>query len=96
MSTLTKLEIAQVLRAEEDINGKDAKRMVAVFFETITHLLLQGEGVKLFGFGQFVLRHKNARPGRNPRTGEAVAISKRRVVIFKAGKTLKERVNKGN
>ena len=76
MSTLTKLEIAQVLRAEEDINGKDAKRMVAVFLRPSPICCCKVRVSNCLDLVSLYLRHKNARPGRNPRTGEAVAISK--------------------
>lgn len=91
---LTKMDIAENLVHKLGIDKHVAKQFVEQFFEEIRKTLVQGEEVKLSGFGNFSVREKKARPGRNPKTGEDVAISARRVVSFKAGQKLKERVEK--
>ena len=70
----------------------DAKEMVEQFFETIRHGLESGQHVKLSGFGNFTLRDKPQRPGRNPKTGEEVPVAARRVVTFKPGLKLKTKI----
>lgn len=92
MDALTKADIADKISAELGMNKTDAKHFVDVFFEEIRVALESGRHVKLSGFGNFCLRDKNARPGRNPKTGEPVAVSARRVVTFKPGQKLKARV----
>lgn len=92
MTALSKAEIAQILCTELDLEKKDAKRILEYFFELIKETLAKGESVKLSGFGNFEVRGKRARPGRNPRTGEEVIVDARRVVTFKAGLKLKRRV----
>ncbi|QHB17710.1 integration host factor subunit alpha [Mannheimia pernigra] len=89
---LTKLEITENLIEKLDLEKRVAKQFVDLFFEEIRATLENGEEVKLSGFGNFFLREKKARPGRNPKTGENVAVSARRVVSFKASKKLRERV----
>ncbi len=89
---LTKAEMAEHLFAEVGLNKREAKEFVDAFFETIRTALERGEQVKLSGFGNFELRSKNQRPGRNPKTGEEIPISARRVVTFRAGQRLKQRV----
>ncbi|MEM9102800.1 MAG: integration host factor subunit alpha [Pseudomonadota bacterium] len=89
---LTKAEIAEKLFEELGLNKREAKDMVEIFFEEIRGALQQGEQVKLSGFGNFDLRDKNQRPGRNPKTGEEIPISARRVVTFRPGQKLKARV----
>lgn len=74
------------------INKREAREIVDALFEEISQALERGEGVKLSSFGTFSLRDKNARPGRNPKTGQEIAITARRVVTFKAGEKLKARV----
>lgn len=74
------------------INKREAREVVDALFEEISKALERGEGVKLSSFGTFTLRDKNSRPGRNPKTGEEIAITARRVVSFKAGEKLKSRV----
>ncbi len=71
---------------------RDAKELVELFFEEIRRALENGEQVKLSGFGNFDLRDKNQRPGRNPKTGEDIPITARRVVTFRPGQKLKSRV----
>lgn len=91
--TLTKAELADVLVAKIGNMGKnDAKLIVELFFEEIRSTLEKGEEVKLSGFGNFQLRDKPQRPGRNPKTGEEVPISARRVVTFHASQKLKTMV----
>jgi len=89
---LTKADIAEALFQELGLNKREAKEIVECFFEEIRMALERGEQVKLSGFGNFDLRDKNQRPGRNPKTGEEIPISARRVVTFKAGQKLKARV----
>jgi integration host factor subunit alpha len=74
------------------LNKREAKEMVDLFFEEIRLALETGEQVKLSGFGNFDLRDKNERPGRNPKTGEEIPISARRVVTFRPGQKLRARV----
>ncbi|KFZ31988.1 integration host factor subunit alpha [Pseudidiomarina salinarum] len=90
---LTKAELAEHLFDKFGINKSDAKELVENFFEEIRRSLEQGEAVKLSGFGNFELRTKNERPGRNPKTGEDIPISARRVVTFRPGQKLKQRVS---
>ncbi|AGO15879.1 integration host factor subunit alpha [Glaesserella parasuis] len=89
---LTKIEIAENLVERCGLDKRIAKQFVEDFFEEIRRSLENGEEVKLSGFGNFTVRDKKARPGRNPKTGEDVAVSARRVVVFKAGQKLRERV----
>lgn len=89
---LTKADIAEHLFTELGISKRDAKDMVEAFFEEIRTALEQGEQVKISGFGNFELRNKDERPGRNPKTGEDIPISARRVVTFRPGQKLKARV----
>ncbi|MCJ8268167.1 MAG: integration host factor subunit alpha [Psychrosphaera sp.] len=89
---LTKAEIAEHLVDKLKINKRDAKEVVEAFFEQIRNALESGEQVKLSGFGNFDLRDKSQRPGRNPKTGEDIPISARRVVTFRPGQKLKNRV----
>lgn len=91
---LTKAELAESLITSFNLNKKDAKELVDLLFEEMRHALEQGVPLKISGLGNFDLRDKNERPGRNPKTGEDVAISARRVVTFKSGQKLKERVEK--
>lgn len=89
---LTKAEMAERLHAELGLNKREAKEVVEAFFEEIREALEVGDPVKLSGFGNFGLRSKNERPGRNPKTGEEIPISARRVVTFRPGQKLKARV----
>ena len=92
MSALTKAELAESLYNKLGLNKREAKELVENFFEEIRTSLEKGECVKLSGFGNFNLRDKSQRPGRNPKTGEEIPITARRVVTFKAGHKLKSRV----
>ena len=92
MTTLTKADMAEHLFMELGLNKREAKELVDLFFEEIRLSLENNEPVKISGFGNFELRDKRQRPGRNPKTGEEVPISARRVVTFKPGQKLRERV----
>jgi integration host factor subunit alpha len=89
---LTKAAMAERLFDEMGLNKREAKEMVDMFFEEIRQALEKGQQVKLSGFGNFDLRSKNQRPGRNPKTGEEIPISARRVVTFRPGQKLRARV----
>lgn len=89
---LTKAHMAENLFEELGLNKREAKELVEVFFEEVRIALEEGEEVKLSGFGNFILRDKNQRPGRNPKTGEEIPITARRVVTFRPGQKLKSRV----
>jgi integration host factor subunit alpha len=89
---LTKAEMAERLFDEVGLNKREAKEFVDAFFDVLREALEQGRQVKLSGFGNFDLRRKNQRPGRNPKTGEEIPISARTVVTFRPGQKLKERV----
>lgn len=92
MSALTKADIVERLFEEVGINKREARDLVELFFEEIKSALGNGQQVKLSGFGNFDLRDKSQRPGRNPKTGEEIPISARRVVTFRSGQKLKSRV----
>jgi integration host factor subunit alpha len=89
---LTKAAMAERLFEELGLNKREAKEIVDLFFEEVRIALERGEQVKLSGFGNFDLRNKNQRPGRNPKTGEEIPISARRVVTFRPGQKLRARV----
>ncbi len=89
---LTKADLAEHLFDELGLNKREAKDIVEMFFEEIRAALERGEQVKLSGFGNFDLREKKERPGRNPKTGEEIPITARRVVTFRPGQKLKQRV----
>ncbi len=89
---LTKADMAERLYDELGLNKREAKELVEMFFEEVRGSLESGNQVKLSGFGNFDLRQKNQRPGRNPKTGEEIPISARRVVTFRPGQKLKSRV----
>ena len=90
--TLTKAALADMLFERVGLNKREAKDMVETFFEEISAALIRGESVKLSGFGNFQLRDKQQRPGRNPKTGEEIPISARRVVTFHASQKLKAQI----
>ncbi|EED35124.1 integration host factor, alpha subunit [Luminiphilus syltensis NOR5-1B] len=92
MAALTKSEMAEKLFEELGLNKREAKELVEQFFEEIRICLENNEQMKLSGFGNFDLRDKSQRPGRNPKTGEEIPISARRVVTFRPGQKLKARV----
>ena len=86
---LTKADFAAQLFDELGLNKREAKELVELFFDEIKDSLEQGEPVKISGFGKFGLRNKDSRPGRNPKTGEEIPITARRVVTFRVGQKLK-------
>ncbi len=90
--SLTKADLAVTLFDEVGLNKREAKEFVDAWFESIRAALESGDNVKLSGFGNFQLRDKGQRPGRNPKTGEEIPISARRVVTFKPGQKLRARV----
>ena len=92
MSALTKADLAEKLFNDFGLNNRESKEMVELFFEEIRSALENNEQVKLSGFGNFDLRDKKERPGRNPKTGEEIPISARRVVTFRPGQKLRMRV----
>ena len=91
--TLTKAELSDILFEKIGLNKSEAKEFVEIFFEEIRRCLEKGEDVKLSGFGNFQLRDKTQRPGRNPKTGEAIPISARRVVTFHPSQKFKQRAD---
>ncbi len=90
---LTKAAISENLFEKFQLTKQDSKKFVEFFFEEVRKSLEKGEDVKLSGFGNFKLKDKKERPGRNPRTGENVLIKARRVVTFKAGQKLKSKIS---
>ncbi len=90
--TVTKADLGEILFTRVGLNKREAREFVELFFEKIRQSLEHGAAVKLSGFGSFTLRDKTSRPGRNPRTGEEVAISARRVVTFRPSRKLKDSV----
>lgn len=96
LPTLTKAELAELLFEQVGLNKREAKDMVETFFDEIRNALERGESVKLSGFGNFQLRDKPQRPGRNPKTGEEIPITARRVVTFHASQKLKGMVEDSN
>lgn len=94
--TLTKAELANELFEKLGLNKREAKEMVESFYDEVRTALAEGDSIKLSGFGNFQLRDKSERPGRNPKTGEEMPITARRVVIFHASQKLKEQVEGAN
>ena len=89
---LTKAQLADLLFDQLGVSKREAKDMVDAYFDLIAGSLVRGEEVKLSGFGNFQIRSKAPRPGRNPRTGELIPIEARRVVTFHASSKLKEQI----
>ena len=89
---LTKADLVETLLDETELNKHEAKALIDQFFEEVKTALESGRSVKLSGFGNFDLRDKKQRPGRNPKTGEEIPITARRVVTFKPGQKLKAKV----
>ncbi len=89
---LTKAQLAEMLFDQIGLNKRESKDMVDAFFDLITQSLVDGEDVKISGFGNFQIRVKKPRPGRNPRTGESIPIEARRVVTFHASQKLKDQI----
>jgi integration host factor subunit alpha len=92
--TLTKADLAKQLDEQIGLTNREAKEIVELFFQFIGDALVKGQQVKISGFGNFTLNDKRERPGRNPRTGEEVPVSARRVVTFHCGQKLKAKVEK--
>lgn len=90
--TITKDSLVEMIHNEIGLNKREAKELIESFFEQIKKSLEEGNDIKLSGFGNFNLRDKAPRPGRNPKTGEEVTISSRRVVTFKSGLKLKSKL----
>ena len=90
--TITKDSLVEMIHNEVGLNKREAKELIECFFEQINKSLENGNDIKLSGFGNFILRNKAPRPGRNPKTGEEVTISERRVVTFKSGLKLKSKL----
>ena len=91
---LTKAQLAEMLFDQIGLNKRESKDMIDAFFDLVTDSLVNGTDVKISGFGNFQIRTKAPRPGRNPRTGEPVAIEARRVVTFRPSQMLREFVEK--
>ena len=91
--TITKATLANTLFDQLGLNKREAKEFVDLFFEQIRPALEIGESVKLSGFGGFTIREKNSRPGRNPKTGEEVPVSARRVVTYLASQKVREQIS---
>ncbi|CAN7312859.1 integration host factor subunit alpha [Acidovorax sp. LjRoot118] len=89
---LTKAQLADLLFDQIGLNKRESKDMIDAFFDLVSQSLVEGKDVKLSGFGNFQIRTKAPRPGRNPRTGEAIPIQARRVVTFHASSKLKEQI----
>ena len=90
---LTKAQLAELLFEQIGLNKRESKDMVEAFFDLIAGSLIEGTDVKISGFGNFQIRVKAPRPGRNPRTGEAIPIGERRVATFHASAKLKEQIH---
>jgi integration host factor subunit alpha len=89
---LTKAQLAELLFEQIGLNKRESKDMVDAFFDLISDSLVDGQDVKISSFGNFQIRTKAPRPGRNPRTGESIPIEARRVVTFHASHKLKESI----
>lgn len=89
---LTKAELADGLYSEIGLSKRESKEIVETVYDLMSESLVAGDDVKISGFGNFMVKHKAARPGRNPRTGEATLIAARRVVAFHASAKLKEQL----
>ena len=90
--TITKDSLVEMIHNEVGLNKREAKELIECFFEHIKASLENGNDIKFSGFGNFILRKKSPRPGRNPKTGEEVTISERRVVTFNSGLKLKSKL----
>lgn len=91
-SALTKSQLAELLFEQIGLNKRESKDMIDAFFDLVSQSLVDGKDIKISGFGNFQIRTKAPRPGRNPRTGEAIPIKGRRVVTFQASHKLKEQI----
>ena len=94
--TITKADIVEYLHTQLGLNKSESKKLIEDFFYEIKDSLARNEEVKLSGFGNFELLNKKSRPGRNPKTGEEVIISARRVVTFRAGNKLRKKIDSQN
>ena len=94
--TITKADIVEYLHTQLGLNKSESKKLIEDFFNEIKDSLARNEEVKLSGFGNFELLDKKSRPGRNPKTGEEVTISARRVVTFRAGNKLRKKIDSQN
>ncbi|MDQ3130797.1 MAG: integration host factor subunit beta [Acidobacteriota bacterium] len=92
---MTKADLVERVAKEADMTKKDAEQLVEIIFDSIIASLNKGEKIELRGFGSFRVRQRNARKGRNPKTGDSVDIPAKRVAYFKPGKELKEVINEG-
>ena len=93
---MTKSElIAELADANPHLRAADVELIVGTIFDEITQALARGERVELRGFGAFTIKHRNARTGRNPRTGAAVRVAEKYIPFFKTGKQLRDRLNTG-
>ena len=90
---MTKADLVKKIAREAEMTKKDAEQLVEIIFESIVGSLNKGEKIELRGFGSFRVRERDARKGRNPKTGAAVNIPAKRVAYFKPGKELKELIN---
>ncbi|HUF04526.1 MAG TPA: HU family DNA-binding protein [Aridibacter sp.] len=90
---MTKADLVEIVANEADMTKKDVEQLVEIIFESIVSTLNKGEKIELRGFGSFRVRERNARKGRNPKTGEPVEIPAKRVAYFKPGKDLKDIIN---
>ena len=91
---LNKAELLQSVVEKTDLKKKDVEKVIAALFKTIEEEMVNGSKVQLVGFGTFEVRERAGRTGRNPRTGEEIVIDAAKVPAFKAGKALKDAVNK--
>lgn len=91
---MTKADLVEIVANEADMTKKDVEQLVEIIFDSIVGTLNKGEKIELRGFGSFRVRERNARKGRNPKTGEPVDIPAKRVAYFKPGKDLKDIINK--
>ncbi|CAM4087141.1 integration host factor subunit alpha [Psychrobacter arenosus] len=93
MKTLTKADLIEHLMQQMQLTRQEGRCLVENFFDELSKSLIEGSVIKLSGFGNFELKDKSSRPGRNPKTGEPVAVSARRVVTFKAGQKFRQKVD---
>ncbi len=91
---MTKADLVEIVAQQADMTKKDVEQLIEIIFDSIVDSLNNGEKIELRGFGSFRVRHRNARKGRNPKTGEPVDIPAKRVAYFKPGKDLKDMVNR--
>ena len=91
--TITKNSLVEVIHNEVGLNKREAKEFIEEFFEMIKASLEEGHDIKISGFGNFTLRDKVARPGRNPKTGEKVAVPEKKVVAWKMSKEMLKKIN---